>query len=232
MNAAAPAPSCYSRTVNEWMCMGYFEDRGDELISATLDHLTITAAAVLLGLALALPLALAARRFERLESLILGFCTGLYTLPSLALFPLIVPFTGLSRTTVVVGLAIYSLTILVRNMIEGLRAVPPEVIESATGMGYSRGRLLWRVELPMALPVIIAGLRIATVSTVALATVGAIVYDGGLGILLLNGVNSNFRAQVLAVSLICVVMALLLDLVLLLAQRLSTPWTRTAGARG
>src|SRR3546814_9012471 len=139
LNAAAPAPSCYSRTVNEWLCMGYFEDRGDELMGATLDHLTITAAAVLLGLALALPLALAARRFERLESLILGFCTGLYTLPSLALFPLIVPFTGLSRTTVVVGLAIYSLTCLVRHLIQGPPAVSVEALPGGNA-GVRAGR--------------------------------------------------------------------------------------------
>jgi osmoprotectant transport system permease protein len=138
---------------------------------------------------------------------------------------LIVPFTGLSRTTVIIGLALYSLTILVRNTTEGLRGVPDDVVESATGLGYSPRRLLWRIELPLALPVIMAGLRIATVSTVALTTVGALVAYGGLGNLLYNGVRTEFRAQVMAASLICVAIAVLLDLLLLAVQKGLTPWT-------
>ena len=228
--AAAPGPSCYSRIVNEWVCKDYFVDRQDELVAATKEHLLITVSAVLLGLVLAIPLALLARRFARLEPALLGVATGLYTIPSLALFPLIVPFTGLSRTTVVVGLALYSLTILVRNTLEGLRGVPPDVVESATGLGYSRTRLFLRIELPLALPVIMAGLRIATVSTVALTTVGAVVAYGGLGNLLKNGVQEDFRAQVLAASVLCVLIAIVLDLMLLAVQRLMTPWARSARA--
>jgi osmoprotectant transport system permease protein len=226
----APEPSCYSRLVNEWVCQDYFVDRQDELVNATREHLLITVSAVLLGLVLAIPLALLARRFARLESAVLGMATGLYTVPSLALFPLLVPFTGLTRTTVVIGLALYSLTILVRNTLEGLRSVPADVVESATGLGYSRTRLFLRIELPLALPVIMAGLRIATVSTVALTTVGAVVAYGGLGNLLKNGVLEDFRAQVLAASLICVLLAVLLDLLLLGVQRLMTPWARSARA--
>jgi osmoprotectant transport system permease protein len=228
--SAPPEPSCYSRLVNEWVCKDYFVDRQDELIAATKEHLLITVSAVLLGLAVAIPLALLARRFARLEPVVLGIATGLYTIPSLALFPLIVPFTGLSRTTVVIGLALYSLTILVRNTLEGLRSVPADVVESATGLGYSRARLFLRIELPLALPVIMAGLRIATVSTVALTTVGAVVAYGGLGNLLKNGVQEDFRAQVLAASVICVLIAVALDLILLAAQRLMTPWARSARA--
>lgn len=226
----AAEPSCYSRFVNEWICTDYLVDRQDELIEKTQQHLVITVSAVLLGLALAIPLALLARRFARVEPAVLGVSTGIYTIPSLALFPLIVPFTGLTRTTVVIGLALYSLTILVRNTLEGLRSVPDEVIESATGLGYSRARLFLRIELPLALPVIMAGLRIATVSTVALTTVGTIVAYGGLGDLIQNGVQEDFRAQVLAASVLCVLMAVLLDVVLLLAQRALTPWARSARA--
>jgi len=229
-SGAEPGPSCYSRFVNEWVCTDYFVDRQGELIEKTQQHLLITVSAVALGLLLAIPLALLARRYARVEPVVLGISTGLYTIPSLALFPLIVPFTGLSRTTVVIGLALYSLTILVRNTLEGLRSVPADVIESATGLGYSRSRLFLRIELPLALPVIMAGLRIATVSTVALTTVGTIVSYGGLGDLLANGVQEDFRAQVLAASVICVLMAVLLDVVLLFAQRLLTPWARSARA--
>lgn len=222
----ADGASCYSRTVNEWWCGDYFVDRHQELVDATVQHLGITVSAVLLGLVIALPLALLARSSPRVEAVTLGVSTGIYTVPSLALFPLIVPFTGVSRTTVIIGLALYSLTILVRNAVEGLRSVPDEVIESADGLGYSRAKRLWKIELPMALPVIMAGLRIATVSTVALTTVGALVAYGGLGNLLYNGVDTDFRAQVLAASLICVAIAVTLDAVLLLAQRAMTPWAR------
>lgn len=228
--AAATEPSCYSRTVNEWFCADYLVDRRTELVDATVQHLGITLASVVLGLVLALPLALLARRFPRVEGAILGVSTGLYTIPSLALFPLLVPFTGLSPLTVVIGLALYSLTILVRNTLEGFRAVPDDVRESARGLGYSPARMLLHIELPLAIPVLMAGLRVATVSTVALTTVGAIVAYGGLGNLLANGVQQNFKAQILAASALCVILAVLLDALLLLTQRLLTPWTRTVRA--
>lgn len=215
--------------MNDWICGSYLSDRHSELIAATVQHLWITAVSIVLGLVVALPLALLARRYTRLESGILGLSTGLYTIPSLALFPLLVPFTGLTPLTVILGLALYSLTILVRNTLEGLRSVPEDVRESAVGLGYSRARLLLRIELPLALPVIMAGLRIATVSTVALTTVGAIVAYGGLGNLLASGVDENFKAQILAASVICVVLAVVLDAGLLGVQRVLTPWTRRRG---
>ena len=227
---AAAEPSCYSRLTNEWVCLDYVRDRQSELVDATVEHLAITVAAVALGVLVAFPLALLARRLPRLESAILGFSTGLYTIPSLALFPLLVPFTGLTPTTVVIGLALYALTILVRALLEGLRAVPDEVRESATGLGYGAGRLLARVELPLALPVMMAGLRVATVSTVALTTVGTLVSYGGLGNLIKDGVDTNFRAELLTAAVLCVVLALVLDALLVLTQRVLTPWTRTTAA--
>jgi osmoprotectant transport system permease protein len=119
----------------------------------------------------------------------------------------------------------------VRNILEGLRAVPAEVRESALGMGYAARRMLWRVEVPLALPAIMAGLRVAAVSTVALTTVGAILDYGGLGDLLVDGTRTNFKAQVLATSVLCVLLAVALDLFLVALQRVLTPWTRTAAAR-
>ncbi|GAB2771491.1 ABC transporter permease [Nocardioides salsibiostraticola] len=226
LQAAADGPSCYSRTVNEWFCWQYVADRREQITDATVQHLWITVAAVVLGVALALPLALLARRHARLESGVLGLTSGLYTIPSLALFPLLVPFTGLSATTVVIGLALYALTILVRAMLEGFRAVPDDVVESATGLGYGPRKMLLRIELPLALPVMLAGLRVATVSTVALTTVGSLVAFGGLGNLIADGVNSNFRAELLTAAVLCVVLALLLDVLIVIAQRLLTPWTQ------
>ena len=227
--AAADARSekCYTFTTNEWVCGDYLRDRGDQVWAATVDHLYLTVAAVALGVVLALPLALVARRSRRVESLVLGAATGIYTIPSLALLPLLVPFTGLSANTVIIGLALYNLTILVRAFLDGLRGVPPDVTEAAVGLGYGRLRLLTRIELPLALPVVLAGLRVATVSTVALATVGTIVAHGGLGDLINHGRAYDFKAELLTAAVLCVLLALLLDLLLLLAQRLLTPWSRT-----
>ncbi|QBX54964.1 ABC transporter permease [Nocardioides seonyuensis] len=228
-SVAAVDPSCYNRTVNEWWCTAYFSDYRSELVEATTQHLVITLAAIVLGIVVAFPLALVARRVPRLESAILGGSTALYTIPSLALFPLLVPFTGITATTVVIGLALYALTILVRSMLDGLRAVPDEVRESARGLGYGATAQLYRIELPLALPVMMAGLRVATVSTVALTTVGALVANGGLGNLIAHGVSTDFRAELLAACLLCVVIAVLLDVLIVAAQRVLTPWTRTGG---
>ena len=174
---AADEPSCYSRLVNDWVCLDYVSDRRSEIVDATVQHLGITVA-------------------------------------------------ELTATTVVIGLALYALTILVRSLLEGLRAVPDDVRESATGLGYGRGALLMKVELPLALPVIMAGLRVATVSTVALTTVGSLVAYGGLGNLIKDGVLTNFRAELFTASVLCVVLAVVLDALLVLLQRLMTPWTR------
>jgi osmoprotectant transport system permease protein len=237
LSSAAPAtsadePTCYSRLTNDWICGQYLKDFRPEIQHATIQHLQITAYSVLLGLVIAFPLALVARRFTRLESSILGFATAVYTIPSLALLPLMVPFTGLSKTTVVIALALYALTILVRAMLEGLRGVPAEVVESARGLGYGARRLLFRVQLPLALPVIMAGLRVATVSTVALTTIGSLVAYGGLGNLIKDGVNSNFRAELFTAAVLCVLLAVLLDGVIVLAEWVLTPWTHRRRAAG
>jgi osmoprotectant transport system permease protein len=225
----APSPdNCLTR--NEWVCWEYITTRADDLGEALVQHLGIVVASVVLGLVLAFPLALLARRYRRLEGAVVGTTTAIYTIPSLALFSLLVPLTGLGPETVVLGLGLYSLTILVRSILDGLQAVPAEVRESATGMGYAAGRLLLRVELPLALPTIMAGLRVATVSAVALTTVGAILDYGGLGDLLIAGKQSDFKAQVLVTSALCVLLAVVLDLLLVAVQRALTPWTRTAQA--
>jgi osmoprotectant transport system permease protein len=223
-------PSCYSRLVNRWYCTDYLKDRHHDLTSALSQHLQITAWALVLGIIIALPLALVARRLPRLQGSILGTATMIYTIPSIALFPLLVPFTGISDKAVIIGLALYALTILVRSMLAGLTGVPEEVRESARGLGYGRTRLLVRVELPLALPVIMAGLRVATVSTVALTTVGALVSYGGLGNLIQDGVQNDFKAEILAASVLCVVLAVVLDAIIVAVQWLVTPWTHRGQA--
>ena len=213
---------------NDWICGRYWTDYRPELTDATVEHLWITVVSVVAGLVVAVPLALLARRNAKIESAVVGATTIIYTIPSLALFSLLLPLTGLSPTTVIIGLGLYSLTILVRNVLAGLQGVPDEIREAARGIGYSPTQLLLRVELPLALPVIVAGLRIATVSTVALATIGSIVSYGGLGNLLLLAVGNQFKAQIFAASVLCVALAGVLDLALVVLQQLLTPWTRHA----
>jgi osmoprotectant transport system permease protein len=223
---SASGPPCYSALVNDWICPAYVSDRRTEIADALLEHVLITLAAVALGFVLALPLALVARRYTAVESAIVAATTIIYTVPSLALFALLVNITALSPWTVIIGLALYTLTILVRNMLAGLRDVPADVKESAVGLGYGPGRLLLRVELPLALPVIMAGLRVATVSTVALTTVGTLVAYGGLGDLLSNGIRTDFKSQILTASVLCVALAVVFDALLMGTQRVLTPWAR------
>jgi osmoprotectant transport system permease protein len=219
-------PTCYNRLTNHWICLDYLKDRHQDLTDALIQHLQITIAALVLGVLIAFPLALIARRLPPVQGVILGTSTAIYTIPSIALFPLLVPFTGITAKTVVIGLALYALTILVRSMLSGLVGVPEAVRESATGLGYGRTRLLLRVELPLALPVMMAGLRVATVSTVALTTVGTLVSYGGLGNLIEDGVQNDFKAELLAASVLCVVLAVALDAILVGVQWTATPWTR------
>lgn len=216
---------------NDWICGEYIRSRSQELTDATVQHVWITVASVAIGVAVSLPLALLARRWRFLAGPVLGLTTVLYTIPSLAMFSLLLPLFGLSASLVVTGLVLYSLTVLVRNILAGLRAVPEDVRDAAKGMGYGPLRLLWEVELPLALPALLAGVRITTVSTVALTTVGAIVDYGGLGSLILDGLDTDFKAQVLTASVLCVLLALVADLLLLGLQRWLTPWTRTPRIR-
>ncbi|MGC0421334.1 osmoprotectant transport system permease protein [Embleya sp. AB8] len=216
---------------NSWVCGKYFDEYSGEITTALREHIHLTVVSVAIGLLVAFPMALAARRWRLTGSVLLGSTTILYTIPSLAMFAILQPFTGLTETTVIIGLVLYSLTILVRNMLAGLNSVPPDVVEAAKGMGYGPGRLLFQVELPLALPAIMAGVRVATVSTVALTTVGAIVGSGGLGNLIYSGIDTLFKAQVLTASVLCVALAVVADLLLLGVQRLLTPWERAGGRK-
>jgi osmoprotectant transport system permease protein len=223
---ASSPPGCLQR--NDWICGDYLSTRADSIVSAVGEHVVLTGVSVALGLLLALPLGIVAFRVPRLRGLVLGSSTAIYTIPSLAMFSLLLPFTGLSARTVVVGLVLYSLTILVRNVLAGLQAVPADVVESAVGTGYGPVSLLLRVQLPLALPTILAGLRVATVSTVALVTVGSILGHGGLGDLIYAGLRTQFQAEVLTATVLVVALAMLADLLLVGVQRALTPWLRAA----
>jgi osmoprotectant transport system permease protein len=216
---------------NPWIDPSYVIDNWDAILRYLGEHVRLTVGAVVLGALIALPLALLARRSRFLAGPVLAVSTIVYTIPSLAMFAFIFPFTGLSATTVLIGLVAYSLVILVRNFLTGLRGVPDDVREAARGMGYGSAALFWKIDLPLAMPAFIAGLRIATVSTVALVTVGVLVGHGGLGQLILGGFNANFyRAEIVTGTVLCILLALLADVLLVGAERLVTPWSRAGRA--
>lgn len=204
----------------------------DDITSAVTTHLRLTGIAVGLGLALSVPLALVARRYRRTQGAILGITGTLYTIPSLALFFLLGPLTGYtSIVTAEIALVSYTLLILIRNIVAGLDSVPEDVREAARGMGYAPVRQLVRVEIPLALPGIMAGLRIATVTTIGLVTVAAVIGQGGLGQLILDdGLQRDFTTPVVVGTVLSVALAFVADLALLGVQRLLTPWSRTRGA--
>ncbi|WP_084076993.1 ABC transporter permease [Demequina sp. NBRC 110057] len=211
---------------NPWFSWDYVERNWGEVSDQLVIHTTLTLQAVAIALVIAFPLAVLARRIPRLAGPIMGVSGVLYTIPSFALFGLLAPFTGIGRTTVLIGLVAYALLVLVRNILVGLQGVDRDVVDAARGVGYSPTRMLFAVELPNALPSIVAGLRIATVSTVALVTVGVVVGYGGLGQLMFRGLQSDYRAQIMTATLLCLALALILDLILALAGRLATPWLR------
>jgi osmoprotectant transport system permease protein len=199
-----------------------------------LEHVYLSLLAVGIGLAISLALALLIRDRPRLYGPVIGVTGTLYAIPSLALFALLTPVTGLGTVlTAEIALVSYTLLILTRNTVEGLRSVPAEAIEAATGMGYTARQRLLRIELPLALPIIVAGLRIATVTTIGLVTVTALIGMGGLGYLIVTiGINrgSFGLTQTLTGIVLAVGLAVLADLALLALQRALTPWARRRGA--
>ncbi len=207
-------------------------DHLDDIGAATTEHLLLTAIAVGIGLVISVGLSVVSLRSDRSYEAITSVASVLYSIPSLSAFALLVPFFGLSMTTAVIPLVTYTLLILVRNTVTGIRGVDPAAREAAVGMGYTNRAVLWRVEIPLALPVIIAGVRIATVTTVGLVTVASLIGYGGLGGLILSGLRRSiaFPTEIIVGTVGAVVLAASLDAALLLLQRLLTPWRRHAVA--
>ena len=204
-------------------------DHRGEIGQRLLEHLNLAGIAVLAGVAISLPLAVLARRYRWLEQPVLGVTGVLYTIPSLALLFLLGPLTGYTtQLTAEVALTSYTLLILVRNTLAGLRGVPPDVLEAAAGLGYSPLQRRFKVELPLALPSIVAGVRIAAVTTIGLVTIATLIGLGGLGSLIYTGLLRDFTTPAVVGSVLSVALAVVVDAVLLGAQRLATPWARTA----
>lgn len=211
---------------NPWFSVRYVRTNWGDIAEYLGQHASLTAEAIGIALLIALPLAVGVRFARRAELPVIGTAGVLYTIPSVALFGMLAPVTGIGRATVLIALVSYALLVLVRNILVGLRGVPPEVLDAARGQGYGRWRRLVFVELPVALPAIVAGVRLATVTTVAMVTVGVVVGYGGLGQLMFRGLNSNYRAEVMTATLLCLGLALVADLALWLLGRALMPWAR------
>jgi osmoprotectant transport system permease protein len=219
--------SCISQNK---LCPGWIIDNFDRYTDPLAQHLYLVLTSVAIGFAIAFVLALVARRRRWLVGPIIGLTGILYTLPSLALFFLLLPITGRGSTTAIVALTAYTLQIIFRNIVIGLQNVPEEARDAGRGVGLTDNQLLWRVELPLAIPDIVAGLRIATTSTVGLATLAVFAGAGGLGDQIVTGSNITFKTGVVAAGGLAVLMAFLLDVLLLVVQWALTPWRRVRPA--
>src|SRR6202165_4739026 len=214
--------------VDPWINWAGLSTHVPYLLRAVQEHVILTVIALVGGLVIALPLGVAARRWTNLHlrPAVLTVFGGFYTIPSIALFALLIPYTGLGTLTAEIPLIGYNVLLLVRNVVVGLESVPPDVLDAADGMGYRPLARLVRIELPLALPAIFAGLRIATVTTIGLVTITALIGLGGLGQLILRGLIESFHTPLVVAFALSIALALVADLALAGAQRLAVPWAR------
>jgi osmoprotectant transport system permease protein len=217
---------------NDTFCWDWFKDNWDTAFGPRLiEHIELTLIAVAVGCLIAFTVALVAYRESWLETPFVLFSNFLYTIPSLALFQLLVPISGLTRLTVEIALVSYTLLILFRNMLIGLKSVPDDVREAARGMGLTRRQALVRVELPLALPAILAGVQIATVTVISLATIAAFVVDEGLGSPIFDAINrGTFKTELIAAAVLATGLAFVAYALIALLQRVLTPWARARTA--
>ena len=209
----------------------WIPDHYDLLGTLLGQHLYLAVVPVVLGLAIALPLGILCLRVPRLYAPILALTSIFYALPSLALFVVLINYTGFSGWTVIIPLTIYTLSVLVRNVVDGLRSVPESVSQSATAMGFGGLRRLIQVDLPIAVPVVVAGLRVAMVSNISLVSVGSLIGISGLGQLFVDGIQRNFSTPIVVGIVLTVALAVAADAVLVGLQWLLTPWTRAGGGK-
>ncbi|HEX3041298.1 MAG TPA: ABC transporter permease [Solirubrobacterales bacterium] len=219
---------CQAQTQHVF-CFDWARENIDRFETPTVQHLQIVIPALVIGFVVAFALALLAHRVRWLQPPLLAATGILYTIPSIAFFFLLLPVTGLGRDTAIIVLSAYTLQIIFRNTILGLNNVPASVKDAARGMGLTPRQILWKVELPLAIPEIIAGLRVAVVSTIAIATLAVLISAGGLGTQM-YGANLTFPTSIIIAAAIVVLMALAFDTILLLVQRFTTPWRRAAQA--
>ena len=228
LHFAVPAGAVLGNNANSWVWWAWIPDHQHEIYAYLREHMALTALSVLFGIVIALPLAVLAARRRAIAAVVVPTVNAIYTIPSVALLALLLPITGTGREPALIALTLYSLAILVRNALEGLRGVPPDVLDAADGMGYTRRRRLLRVELPLALPAIVAGIRLATVSTIGLVTVTFIVDQGGLGRFIQDGYQRDFHTPLVVGIVLSVALAVVADLILVRVERAVTPWRNRA----
>lgn len=203
--------------------MKYLLTHLDRVSELFLQHLSMTAVSLLISLLLAVPVGIAITKFQRLYTPVTGFLGLLYTVPSLALFAFLIPFTGLGPKTAIIGLIAYSQMILVRNVAAAIKGIDPLVIEAAKGMGMNKRQIIFKIEIPLAIPVIVAGIRVATVSIISIATVAAWINAGGLGTLIFEGLYRTYPDKIIAGTITIAVLAIGADLLFRLIERSVRP---------
>ena len=216
------AAECVAK--NDTVCIGWAVENFDRYVTPLLEHIVLVGVSVVLGFLIAFALALLSHRRRWLIPAFTGATGVIYTLPSIALFTLLLPITGRGTVTAIIALTLYNLQIIYRNMVVGLANVPGSVRDAGLGMGMSKRQLFWRIELPLATPEIIAGLRVATVSTVAIATLAVFAGAGGLGAELYSDIA--FKTGIVVTGGLAIALALALDGALVLSQRVLTPWRK------
>lgn len=209
--------------------MSWLLEHPSEMLRLALEHVMLSLVSIAIATIIAIPVGIWAHGRARRIGVITTFAGALYTVPSLALFALLVPVIGLGMVPVVLGLVLYAQLMLVRAVVAGLDSVPEDVRDAAVGMGVDRWTVLTRIDMPLALPVFLAGMRVATVTVIGIATVGAVIDAGGLGELIFLGIQRNSTDRVLAGAIAVTVLAIAADYALVRAERLATPWTRRAG---
>jgi osmoprotectant transport system permease protein len=230
MGSGVGTSAIVANDANSFIWWDWVFRRPGEIWQRTVEHVQLTVAAVSIGLLISIVLALVAVRWRWTYGPVTWVGNVLYTIPSLALFSLLIPYTGLGFTSALIALVSYTILILVRNIVAGLEGVPAAVREAADGMGYTRARRLWSVELPLALPTIIAGIRIASVTVIGLVTITVLIGNGGYGVFILDGLNRSFSTPIVLGTFLSVAFAVLVDLALVLVERVLTPWRRRRGA--
>jgi len=229
VGAAIASHAVAANDASSFVWWAWVGRNGDDIRDKTVEHLQLTGVALGIGLVLSVLLSVIALRWRRTYGPITWATGLLFSIPSVALFAFLVPITGLSFTTAEIGLVSYTLLILVRNIVDGVDGVPDAVKEAADGMGYTRWRRFREVDLRLATPTIIAGIRIASVTVIGLVTVTALIGAGGLGDLILEGLGRNFTTPIVVGAVLSIVLAVVLDLALLGLQRVLTPWRREQG---
>lgn len=195
-----------------------------EIALAVWQHLVLSVSSVLIGLVIALMLGIVCARRQRLYAVALTIANVIFVIPSLALFALLIPLVGLGMEPALIGLSSYCLLILLRNIVTGLRSVPPDVLDAADGMGYGPWQRLFRIELPLALPLIVSGARIALVTTIGIATVAAFIDGGGLGTIILIGIDQEYAEKIIVGAVLTALLAIVFDFILTRAEQALVRW--------